>query len=77
MYEILDRMPIKERVAFALRFIDGMTLPDAAEACETSLATLKRRLSRAERRFVEAARRRPNLESWLEDGTRWNVQRGS
>jgi len=51
-----------------------MTLSDAAEACETSLATLKRRLARAEKRFLEAARKRPSLEQWLEDGTRWNAE---
>jgi len=77
VYEVLDQMPLDERIAFALRFIEGMTLPDAAEACETSLATFKRRLGRAERRFLEAARKRPTLEYWLEEGTRWNAQKRS
>ena len=77
VYEVLDRMPIDERMAFVLRFIEGMSLPDAAEACETSLATFKRRLTRAEHRFIEAARRRPTLELWLEEGTRWNVRKRS
>jgi RNA polymerase sigma-70 factor, ECF subfamily len=75
VYAVLDQMPVEQRLAFVLRYIHGMTLSDAAEACETSLATLKRRLVRAEKRFLEAARRRPSLEQWLEDGTRWNVEK--
>ncbi len=77
VYEVLDQMPLDERMAFVLRFIEGMSLPDAAEVCETSLATLKRRLARAEHRFVESARNRPALAIWLEEGTRWNVQKQS
>jgi RNA polymerase sigma-70 factor (ECF subfamily) len=74
VYSVLDQMPVEHRMAFVLRYIHGMTLADAAEACETSLATVKRRLARAEKRFLEAARRRPALVQWLEDGTRWNSQ---
>ena len=77
VYSVLGQIPVDERMAFAMRFIEGMTLPDAAEACETSLATFKRRLSRAQKRFLEAARKRPILEQWLKEGTRWNVQKKS
>jgi RNA polymerase sigma-70 factor, ECF subfamily len=77
VYDVLDGMPVDERMCFVLRFINGTTLPDGAEACNTSLATFKRRLARAEKRFIEAARKRPALEHWLEDGTRWNAQKRS
>jgi len=77
VYAVLGQLPVDERMAFALRYIEGMSLPDAAEACETSLATLKRRLSRAEKRFLGAASKRPALEHWLQEGTRWNVQKQS
>ncbi len=77
VYAVLGQLPVDERMAFALRYIEGLTLPHAAEVCETSLATLKRRLSRAEKRFLEAASKRPALENWLEEGTRWNVQKRS
>lgn len=76
-YHVLDRLPANERIAFVLRFIEGMTLSDAAAACEVSLATLKRRLTRAERKFLKAARQRPILESWLAEGTRWSLQKQS
>jgi RNA polymerase sigma-70 factor, ECF subfamily len=77
VYAVLGQLPVDERMAFALRYIEGMTLPDAAEACETSLATLKRRLARAEKGFLEAAGKGPVLEHWLKEGTRWNVQKRS
>jgi RNA polymerase sigma-70 factor (ECF subfamily) len=77
VYDVLDQMPVNERMAFVLRFVDGRTLPDAAEACDTSLATLKRWLARAEKRFLAAARKRPTLELWLEKGARWNIQKQS
>ena len=38
--------PADERIAFSLRFIDGMELTEAASACGCSLATIKRRLAK-------------------------------
>jgi RNA polymerase sigma-70 factor (ECF subfamily) len=70
-YAALERLPVDERIAFALRFIDGMELTEVAEACEVSLATIKRRLARACERFEVVARQDPVLETWLEGGTRW------
>jgi RNA polymerase sigma-70 factor (ECF subfamily) len=58
-------------MAFVLRHVHGTTLVEAAEACETSLATIKRRLARAEVLFLESVRQRPGLAHWLEEGTRW------
>jgi RNA polymerase sigma-70 factor (ECF subfamily) len=73
IYAILDKLAADERIAFALRIVEGLSLPEAAEACRVSLATFKRRLARAERKFVEMARSKPELEDWLEKGTRWNL----
>lgn len=70
-YAVLDTLPVEERIAFALRFIDGMELTDVAAACETSLATIKRRLDRAGASFEAEARRQPVLRAWLEGGSRW------
>lgn len=75
VYQVLDQMPVEQRMAFVLRYVHGMSLSDAAEACTTSLATIKRRLSRAEKRFLEVARQRPALAQWLEDGTRWTSEK--
>jgi len=76
-YRILDKIPANERMTFVLRFVEGMTLPEAAQACGVSLATFKRRLSRAEKRFLREVRERPLLEQWLEEGTRWSLQKQS
>jgi RNA polymerase sigma-70 factor (ECF subfamily) len=67
-YVVLNRLPADERVAFALRFIEGMELSHVAEACGVSLATIKRRLSRAQASFTKLAAEQPALAEWLEPG---------
>jgi RNA polymerase sigma-70 factor (ECF subfamily) len=64
-HTILCRLPPDERIAFSLRRLDGMELKDIAAVCDCSLATVKRRLVRAERRFLEDARKHAILEQWL------------
>lgn len=71
VYALLGRMPADERIAFALRYIDSMELTEVAEACTVSLATVKRRIQRAEERFLGLASRHPALEIWLREGSRW------
>jgi RNA polymerase sigma-70 factor (ECF subfamily) len=70
-YLVLEKLAADERIAFALRFIDGMELVEVAEACEVSLATIKRRLTRAQTKFTNIARTYPALSEWLERGDRW------
>ncbi len=70
-YRVLDTLPDDERMAFSLRFISEMQLTEVAEACRVSLATVKRRLARAEKRFVEAAKEHPSLRERLTHGGRW------
>jgi RNA polymerase sigma-70 factor, ECF subfamily len=74
VYNVLGDLPTDERIAFALRFIDGMELTEVAAACHVSLATIKRRLVRAERRFVAIGRRFPELAQWIDGGSRWQDQ---
>ena len=68
VYAIFDRMPVDERIPFALRMLDGLDLEATAQACGMSLATVRRRLVRAERRFQKLARRHEVLEPWLREG---------
>lgn len=70
-YAVLDQLSIEDRMVFALRIIDGMELRQVAAACDCSLATVKRRLERAEERFTRLARKHPALGSWMHDGERW------
>jgi RNA polymerase sigma-70 factor (ECF subfamily) len=74
VYAVLGELPADERIAFALRFVEGMELTEVASACAVSLATVKRRLKRAETHFVAEARNRPELGDWLSMGTRWRNQ---
>jgi RNA polymerase sigma-70 factor (ECF subfamily) len=69
-YDVLDRLGVEDRIAFALRYIDGLELGEVAAACNVSLSTIKRRLVRAEKRFFALARKEPALDRWLEGGTR-------
>lgn len=70
VYAILDGLPIDERIAFVLRHIHGEELSAVALLSECSLATVKRRLARAQARFREAAARYPELAARLsEEGT--------
>lgn len=55
VYALLDGMPVDERIAFSLRFIDGMGLAEIAEVAGVSLSTVKRRVSRAEHSFLRRA----------------------
>jgi RNA polymerase sigma-70 factor (ECF subfamily) len=60
-YAVLDVLPTDERIAFALRVIDGMELAEIAQMVGVSLATVKRRVARAQRLFWDKARRDPML----------------
>jgi RNA polymerase sigma-70 factor, ECF subfamily len=60
-YAVLDTLPTDERIAFALRFVEEMELTEIAQIARVSLATIKRRLSRAQRLFREAVLRDPLL----------------
>jgi RNA polymerase sigma-70 factor (ECF subfamily) len=61
----LSLLPLDESVPFTLRRIERMELDAVAAACGVSVATIKRRLSRAERRFRANAKRHPELLHWL------------
>src|SRR5688572_19510141 len=54
VYRVLEELDTDQRIAFALRFVAGMELTEVAASCGVSLATIKRRLSRAQSTFVRA-----------------------
>lgn len=64
VWQALDRLPVDERIAFTLRHLEELELAEIAEACRTSLSTVKRRLRRAEERFDAIARTTPALADW-------------
>jgi RNA polymerase sigma-70 factor, ECF subfamily len=50
-YDILDRLGDRDRVAFVLQNMEGLTLQESAESLGVSVATLKRRLAHASQRI--------------------------
>ena len=64
-YRVLSELPVDDRIAFALRQVDGMELTAVADAMDVSLATIKRRLLRARERFVRLARKHEVLTPWI------------
>lgn len=56
VFAVLRGMSDDLRVAFVLRFVEQLTLEEAAEAAGCSLATMKRKLDRARALFVTRAK---------------------
>jgi len=54
VYRLLDRVTIEGRLAWTLRHVQGMTLPEVAEHCACSLATAKRRIASVQQTIEEA-----------------------
>ena len=48
LYRALDRLPVQHRLAWTLRHAEGLELAAVAEACDCSLATVKRWIGAAE-----------------------------
>jgi RNA polymerase sigma-70 factor (ECF subfamily) len=71
-YRALAGLPADERIVFTLRFMAEMELTEVAQACQVSLATIKRRLERAQDKFTAAGRKDPVLREWIESGARWS-----
>ncbi|HZO11746.1 MAG TPA: sigma-70 family RNA polymerase sigma factor [Polyangiaceae bacterium] len=70
-YEVVGKLPEDERIAFCLRYVEGMELTELAAVCACSVSTIKRRLRAAEVRFARWSAQRAELVDLLEEGTRW------
>jgi len=64
-YEILNRINVRDRTAFALHFIEGMDVPEVAQALDVSVPTIRRCLTRSRERIVLLAERDPLLVSYV------------
>jgi RNA polymerase sigma-70 factor (ECF subfamily) len=56
IYRILDGVAVNARLAWTLRYVEGLTLPEIAQHCGCSLATVKRRVAEVQRTVLEALR---------------------
>jgi RNA polymerase sigma-70 factor, ECF subfamily len=73
VYRALDKMETASRMAFVLRHVHGCELAEVADACKCSVATIKRRLARAELRFSKLIQGDPVLREALRDSTLGSV----
>jgi len=48
IYALLDELPVEQRLAWTLRYVERQQLEDVAKMCSCSLATAKRRISAAQ-----------------------------
>jgi RNA polymerase sigma-70 factor (ECF subfamily) len=56
VYCVLDTLPIGERIAWTLRYVEGEQLDAVARLCGCSLATAKRRIAAAQEAIQKAVR---------------------
>lgn len=68
LYRALEQLDATARTAFVLRFVNGCDLAETAAACSCSVATIKRKLARAEARFSALAQADPVLRDILRQG---------
>lgn len=64
-YRLLDKLRADDRLVFVLRRVDGMKLEDVGRATGHSLATVKRRLVRADAELAQWMERDPVLMTFL------------
>lgn len=67
LYAALDRLDPKQRIAFALAVIDGLSLAEVAEMTESSVVAVKTRVWRARRAVMKRAQKDPILSSYVTD----------
>ena len=60
-YLILDSLPTKERLAFVLRYMEGMTIDEVGEALRVSISTAKRWVGRGATMVAEQVNGDPDL----------------
>jgi RNA polymerase sigma-70 factor (ECF subfamily) len=65
LYAVLDRIEVKQRIAFALAVIDGKPLAEVAELTETTLFAVKTRVWRARRELMRRVDRDAELSAYL------------
>lgn len=67
LYRLLDRVDTKRRVAFVLRYIEGLELSELSIVLGCSLATAKRRVADAAERIWLLAARDPLLSAYVRE----------
>jgi RNA polymerase sigma-70 factor, ECF subfamily len=64
-YLILDKLSAKERIAFVLRYMEGMTVQEVAVTLSVSTSTAKRWVNRGAASVAEHVARDPDLQGFF------------
>lgn len=72
-YATVHGLAPDDRVVFLFRYVDERPLAEIAGICGCSVATVKRRLRRANDRFLRRAQRDPELFDRIQRGNRWEA----
>jgi len=64
-YQIFDRLTTKERLAFVLRYLEGMTIDEVAATLEVSVSTAKRWVGSGARKVADLVSRDPDMRSFF------------
>ena len=67
LYAALERIDVKQRVAFALAVVDGLPLAEVAQLTESTVVATKTRVWRARRDLMKRAAKDSVLASYLEE----------
>lgn len=67
LYIALERIDAKQRIAFALAVIDGLSLAEVAQLTESSVVAVKTRVWRARKDLMKRAAKDPVLAGYLEE----------
>jgi RNA polymerase sigma-70 factor (ECF subfamily) len=65
VYEVLERLDAKHRIAFSLHVIDGRSVKEVADLTESSVTATKTRIWRARKEIDKRAARDPLLAGFL------------
>ncbi|HMA94753.1 MAG TPA: sigma-70 family RNA polymerase sigma factor [Polyangiaceae bacterium] len=69
LYRVLEKMGTRERLAFALRHIEGMEILEVARSLGASESTVRRALATARNKIERSVKHEPALECYLSKGT--------
>lgn len=67
LYAALERIDAKQRIAFALAVIDGLSLAEVAQLTESSVVAVKTRVWRARKDLMKRAHKDAVLSSYLDE----------
>ena len=67
LYAALERIDAKQRIAFALAVIDGLSLAEVAQLTETTVVAVKTRVWRARKDLMKRARKDAVLSTYLDE----------